>query len=153
MGAGPIIAAAGLALFLRLHARVDYLADVLPAVLVFALGLSMTVAPLTAAVLAGVETGQAGIASAVNNAVARVAGLLGVAVVGAVAGGTLSVAGFHRAIGLAAGLVFLGGVCGVLFIRNPRRVVRAEDCPGGSLVGASRDAGDWAEAKVPARAA
>ena len=62
----------------RRERRSDYVSDVLPPLLVFALGLSMTVAPLTAAVLAGAE-GQAGIASGVNNAVARVAGLLGTA--------------------------------------------------------------------------
>ena len=83
MGAGPLVAASGLLLFQRIGVRVDYLTDVLPGILVFSLGLSMTVAPLTAAVLAGVDAGQAGIASAVNNAVARVAGLLGVAAVGA----------------------------------------------------------------------
>ncbi len=84
MGGGPLVAAVGLLLFQRVGADVDYVADVLPAVLVFALGLSMTVAPLTAAVLAGVQERQAGIASGVNNAVARVAGLLGTASVGAV---------------------------------------------------------------------
>ena len=83
MGAGPLVAASGLLLFQRIGVHVDYLTDVLPGILVFSLGLSMTVAPLTAAVLAGVDTGQAGIASAVNNAVARVAGLLGTAAVGA----------------------------------------------------------------------
>jgi EmrB/QacA subfamily drug resistance transporter len=83
MGAGPLVAAIGLLLFQRIGVQVNYLSDVLPGILVFSLGLSMTVAPLTAAVLAGVETGQAGIASAVNNAVARVAGLLGTAAVGA----------------------------------------------------------------------
>lgn len=83
MGAGPLVAACGLLLFQRVGTRIDYLSDVLPGILVFSLGLSMTVAPLTAAVLAGVDSGQAGIASAVNNAVARVAGLLGTAAVGA----------------------------------------------------------------------
>jgi EmrB/QacA subfamily drug resistance transporter len=84
MGAGPLVSACGLLLFQRLGAKVDYVTDVLPGVFVFSLGLSLTVAPLTAAVLAGVESTQAGIASAVNNAVARVAGLLGTAAVGAV---------------------------------------------------------------------
>jgi EmrB/QacA subfamily drug resistance transporter len=83
MGVGPLVAAFGLVLFQRIGVHVDYVTDVLPGILVFSLGLSMTVAPLTAAVLAGVDTGQAGIASAVNNAVARVAGLLGTAAVGA----------------------------------------------------------------------
>jgi len=82
MGAGPLVAAAGLLLFQRTGSNVDYLSEVLPALLVFALGLAMTVAPLTAAVLAGAEQ-EAGIASGVNNAIARVAGLLGTAAVGA----------------------------------------------------------------------
>ena len=83
MGLGPLVAAVGLLLFQRVGVHVDYVSDVLPALLLFSLGLSMTVAPLTAAVLAGAERSQAGIASAVNNAVARVAGLLGTAAVGA----------------------------------------------------------------------
>jgi EmrB/QacA subfamily drug resistance transporter len=82
MGAGPLVAAAGLLLFQRVGVHPDYLSEVLAPLLVFALGLSMTVAPLTAAVLAGSEH-EAGIASGVNNAVARVAGLLGTAAVGA----------------------------------------------------------------------
>ncbi len=84
MGAGPVIAGAGLALLARLDASGDYLGDVLPAILVFGLGLSMTVAPLTATVLGGVAEEHAGMASAINNATARVAGLLAVAAIGAV---------------------------------------------------------------------
>ena len=82
MGVGPLMAAAGLLLLQRVDTHVDYLADVLPGLVVFSLGLSMTVAPLTAAVLAGAER-QAGIASGVNNAIARIAGLMGTAAVGA----------------------------------------------------------------------
>ncbi len=84
MGGGPLLAGVGLLLLLRVGVHVDYYTEVLPGLLVFSLGLSMTVAPLTAAVLAGVEERQAGIASGVNNAVARVAGLLGIAALGAV---------------------------------------------------------------------
>ena len=84
MGAGPLVAACGLLLFQRVGVHVAYISAVLPALLVFGLGLAMTVAPLTAAVLAGAEESQAGIASGVNNAVARVAGLLGTAAIGAV---------------------------------------------------------------------
>jgi EmrB/QacA subfamily drug resistance transporter len=91
MGAGPLVAAGGLLLFQRVGVRVDYLTELLPGLLVFALGLSMTVAPLTAAVLAGAETSQAGIASGVNNAIARVAGLLGTAAVGAAIAGSFGV--------------------------------------------------------------
>ncbi len=83
MGAGPLVCAAGLMLFQRVGIHISYVRDVLPALLVFALGLSMTVAPLTAAVLADATEDDAGIASGVNNAVARVAGLLGTAAVGA----------------------------------------------------------------------
>ena len=83
MGVGPLVAAIGLALFLRLDADVDYLTELLPALLVFALGLSMTVAPLTATVLADADESNAGIASGVNNAIARVAGLVAIAGVGA----------------------------------------------------------------------
>jgi EmrB/QacA subfamily drug resistance transporter len=84
MGGGPLVAGAGLLLLLRVGVNVDYYTEILPGLLVFSLGLSMTVAPLTAAVLAGVEERQAGIASGVNNAVARVAGLLGIAALGAI---------------------------------------------------------------------
>jgi EmrB/QacA subfamily drug resistance transporter len=83
MGVGPLIAAAGLAWFLRLDADVDYLTDLLPGLLLFALGLSITVAPLTATVLADADEHNAGIASGVNNAIARVAGLVAIAAVGA----------------------------------------------------------------------
>ena len=84
MGTGPIVAATGLVLLSRLDATPGYAADVLPAVLIFGLGLSLTVAPLTATVLGGVAEEHAGIASAINNATARVGGLLAVAAIGAV---------------------------------------------------------------------
>ena len=79
MGFGPLIAALGLALMLRIDAHVNYATDLLPALLVFSLGLSATVAPLTATVLADADESNAGIASGINNAIARVAGLLAVA--------------------------------------------------------------------------
>jgi hypothetical protein len=70
-------------MLLSVGVRVDYVSEVLPGVLVFSLGLSMTVAPLTAAILAGVDESEAGIGSAVNNAVARVAGLISTVAIGA----------------------------------------------------------------------
>ncbi len=82
MGAGPIVAALGLLFFVRLDADVNYLTDLLPGLLLFSIGLSMTVAPLTATVLADADEHNAGIASAVNNAVARTAGLVAIAAVG-----------------------------------------------------------------------
>jgi len=84
MGFGPLIAAVGLALMLRMGAHVTYFTDLFPALLVFSLGLATTVAPLTAAVLSDADEGNAGIASGVNNAIARVAGLIAIAAVGAV---------------------------------------------------------------------
>jgi EmrB/QacA subfamily drug resistance transporter len=84
MAVGPIVGGLGLLLLLRLDAHPDYLTDVFAPVVLFGLGLAMTVAPLTSAVLAGVEDEYAGIASGVNNAVARVAGLLAIAAIGAV---------------------------------------------------------------------
>src|SRR4051794_23844979 len=84
MGLGPLTAAAGLALMVRLDAGFDYVTDLLPALVVFSLGLTATVAPLTATVLADADESNAGIASGINNAVARMAGLLAIAAIGAV---------------------------------------------------------------------
>ncbi len=84
MGFGPIVAGAGLLLLVRTGANADYVTTVLPGLLVFGLGLAATVAPLTATVLAAVEPGHSGVASGVNNAIARVASLLAVAAIGAV---------------------------------------------------------------------
>jgi EmrB/QacA subfamily drug resistance transporter len=84
MALGPVVGGIGLALLARLDASVNYVMDVLPAVLVFGLGLALTVAPLTTTVLGGVEERHAGMASAINNATARIAGLLAVAAIGAV---------------------------------------------------------------------
>jgi EmrB/QacA subfamily drug resistance transporter len=84
MTLGPIVAGVGMILFTRIGANASYPADVLPAVLIFGLGMSATVAPLTATVLDSVSERQVGIASGVNNGVSRVAGLLAIAVLGAV---------------------------------------------------------------------
>jgi hypothetical protein len=182
-----LVAAAGLLLFQRVGVRAGYLSEVLPPLLLFSIGLSMTVAPLTAAVLAGAEQ-QAGIASGVNNAIARVAGLLGTASVGAAIAGSFassidarltgvqlggaarravreakrlplgrpdihgvpfvqaravsraaeaaSLHSFHLGMAIAALMVAIGGVAGVVGIRN-RVAVRAADCAGGQLVGVS----------------
>ncbi len=84
MGGGPIVAGAGLLLLTRMGAHAPYASTMLPGVLVFALGLAATVAPLTATVLGSVDAHHSGVASGVNNAVARVAGLLAIAALGAV---------------------------------------------------------------------
>lgn len=83
MTGGPVLAAVGLALLLRLDEGGDYLGVLLPGLVVFGIGLAATVAPLTAAVLGGVEAEHAGVASGINNATARIAGLIAVAAVGA----------------------------------------------------------------------
>ena len=84
MGIGPLIAGIGFLLIGRLPVDFNYWTQLLPGIVIFGLGLSVTVAPLTAAILGDVPKSEAGIASAVNNAVARIAGLLAVAAVGAV---------------------------------------------------------------------
>ena len=146
MGVGPLVAAAGLALMLTLDADVSYFSDLLPPLLVFSLGLSMTVAPLTATVLAAADEGNAGTASGINNAIARTAGLLGIALVGAVVAGRYgaeadtSVDAFHLAMGISSVLVALGGLAALIGIRNPERKVQAEGCPGGQLAGTPREA-------------
>jgi EmrB/QacA subfamily drug resistance transporter len=82
MAFGPVIQGIGILLMLRVSADADYITEVLPALVVFGIGLSLTVAPLTAAVLAAVDDSRSGIASGVNNAVSRAAGLLAIAVLG-----------------------------------------------------------------------
>jgi predicted MFS family arabinose efflux permease len=122
MALGPLVAGAAVLWFARLPARPDYWVDLLPALLIFAGGLSLTVAPLTTTVLADADPGDAGVASGVNNAVARVAGLLAVAVLGiAAAGGGdhLTAHGFHLTMAVVAGLLACGGLIGAAGIRNP----------------------------------
>ena len=192
MGGGPLLAAAGLLLLLRLDADVDYVSELLPALLVFSLGLAATVAPLTATVLSDADEQHAGIASGVNNAIARAGGLLGVAALGAVIAAQFSVAlrdridtaslsaparavvhavedrvlvradvsslspteastvarateaasidAFHIGMTISGALVALGGILGLLLVRNPRRDVACADCAGGQLAGAPADA-------------
>jgi EmrB/QacA subfamily drug resistance transporter len=142
---GPLIAALGVALLLRTGLQTSYFGDLLPGLVVFAVGLSMALAPLTATVMADADETDAGSASAINNAFARMAGLVGVSVVGALVATSLSgdtfapnhesVHAFHQAIVVCAVLVALGGAAGFFGISNPRRTVSAEECPGGQLCG------------------
>ena len=90
MGSGPIVAGVGMLALLRLHAHPDYVTDMLPGVILFGLGLALTVAPLTAAVLGSAGSGHSGVASGINNAVARVSGLIAIALVGALVAGQFS---------------------------------------------------------------
>jgi len=120
MTIGPILAGAGALLYLLVSPDFDYWTQVLPAVLVFGAGLTLTVAPLTAAILGAIEPARAGTASAVNNAVARIAGLLLTAMLGLIAGGELDLDGFRRATLVTAGLLVAGGVVSWLGIRDRR---------------------------------
>jgi len=121
MGVGPLIAAVALLGFVRLKPGFNYWTELLPPLLLFSVGLSMIVAPLTSTVLSDAGEQDAGIASGVNNAVARVAGLLGIAVVGAAIAGSdnkLDLAGYHLSMWITAGLIAAGGVIGLIGIRN-----------------------------------
>ncbi len=156
MGGGPLVMAVGLALLTRIDADLAYARDLLPALAIFGAGLAMTVAPLTATVIADAEDHNAGLASGINNAIARVAGLLGIALVGALVAGRYgdaadsSVAAFHLAMGISAGLVGLGGLLGLAFVRNPEREIDASECPGGQLAGVPRDVARCADVTEPA---
>jgi EmrB/QacA subfamily drug resistance transporter len=83
MGGGPLIAGCGMLMLLSVGVHVNYATEILPGIVLFSLGLSITVAPLTAAILADVSQDEAGVASAINNAVARVAGLIATVAIGA----------------------------------------------------------------------
>ena len=167
MGCGPLVAGVGLLWIGRIGADVNYLTDVLPGVLVFGLGLSATVAPLTNTVLSSVPQHHAGVASGVNNQVSRVATLLAIAVVGAViaarfeavlgsdsvpalSGGppdvvAASVAAFHTGTVVGGLLMMCGGVISLLWIVNPRDAAQVADEPG-----AIRLAQPCPEGRIPA---
>jgi EmrB/QacA subfamily drug resistance transporter len=122
MTVGPLIGAVGVGLLAFSDDDPSYLTEILPAMVLFGLGLSITVAPLTSTVMADAHHGDSGIASGVNNAVARVAGLLGIATIGvAVAGaggGALDLHGFRVGMAWTAALIAAGGVLGLVGIRN-----------------------------------
>lgn len=140
MTAGPVLAAVGLLLLLRVGAGASYLTDVLPAVAVFGLGLATMVAPLTATVLGAAPDHLAGTASGVNNAVARTAGLLSVAALPVLAGLTGDAytdaavfgPGFRVAMSIAAGLLVAGAVVAAVLVRTPSaEVVEPDARPAG----------------------
>jgi hypothetical protein len=169
MGCGPLVAGFGLIWIGQIGADVNYLTDVLPGVLVFGLGLSATVAPLTNTVLSSVPQHHAGVASGVNNQIARVATLLSIAAVGAIiaarfaavlgsdsvpplSGGppdvvAASVAAFHTGLLVAGVVVMCGGVIALLGIVNPRV---AADRPIADEPGAIRLAQPCPEGRIPA---
>ena len=134
---GPLVIAAGLLLMTRIEPGDSYVSSVLPAVIVFGLGLTLVVAPVTATVLAAADARHSGIASGINNAVSRVGGLLAVAVLPLVAGLTgdafyspaAMTDGFHMAMLVCAGLAAAGGLLAWATISDV--VLHAEPEPQG----------------------
>jgi len=133
MTVGAAVAGAGLLLLAGIDEGAEYLTGILPGLVVFALGLATLVAPLTSAVLGAVPEGDEGVASAVNNAAARLAGLLGTAVLPLAAGlgglgaatGPAFAAGYRRAMLIAAGLCLAGAVVAWLTVRRSAKVASA----------------------------
>ena len=138
MTAGPLTSAVGVLLLRRIGPGATYVGDVLPAVLVFGLGLAATVAPLTATVLAAAPDRRAGVASGVNNAVARTAGLLAVATLPALAGLSGPAltdpaafgSGFRAAMLGSAVLLAFGGALAGLLVRDRPVVGTARSARG-----------------------
>jgi len=134
MTVGPIVAGLGFLLLTRVGQDTSYVADVLPGVVVFSFGLSLTVAPLTATVLAAASEEHAGVASAVNNEVARVAGLIAVAALPIAVGLSSSAYrnpaeltdGFHTAMVVTGLICIAGGLLSWATIRNPEPEVEEE---------------------------
>jgi EmrB/QacA subfamily drug resistance transporter len=138
MTAGPLVAAFGFLLATRVGPGASYLTDVLPATIALGLGLAATVAPLTATVLASADEHHAGIASGINNAVARSAGLFAVAVVPVAAGlggadytnASVFNAGFQRSMLIGAALLVAGAVLSAILVR-PTRAPAPAGAPAG----------------------
>lgn len=122
MAAGPVVAAGGFLYLLNVNERVLYWPHIFPGVVLFGLGLSITVAPLTSAVLADIKEANAGIGSAINNAVSRIAGLLATAGVGIILSAELGLSGFHRGVLSMAVLLLIGGVISAIGIQNPKNI-------------------------------
>ncbi|MFI6337713.1 MFS transporter [Streptomyces sp. NPDC050535] len=133
---GPLLCATGMLLMLRVGEGASYVADVLPALVVMGLGMVTLVAPLTATVLASVDTGRAGLASGINNAAARSAGLIAVAALPLLAGMGAEAyrsadafdAAFRRAMPLCAGVLVLGAVVAFATVRRPAPDCRRPEC-------------------------
>ncbi|WP_105973025.1 MFS transporter [Streptomyces geranii] len=133
---GPLVCAAGMLLMLRVGAGASYVTDVLPAVLVLGVGMVTLVAPLTATVLASVGTERAGLASGVNNAAARAAGLVAVAALPLVTGmgeeayrsGAVFDGAFRRAMVVCAGVLVAGAVVAFATVRRPVPGCRRPEC-------------------------
>lgn len=120
MSLGPIICGLGVLSFLMTDESVNFWSQILPGILVFGIGLSITVAPLTTAILSSIDARRAGIGSAINNAVARIAGLVTIATLGFVVGPEIDLEGFHKGVVYTSALLIIGGLVSALGIRNPK---------------------------------
>jgi EmrB/QacA subfamily drug resistance transporter len=119
MGFGPLVASLGYLWMLRVDETVSYWTQLFPGIVLFGIGLSITVAPLTSAILGCINPQQAGIASAVNNAISRLAALLAIAAIGLITGpGNLSLADFHHGVVAIIFLLVSGGVISLIGIQN-----------------------------------
>ena len=118
MAVGPFIAGFGYLLMTMASSPFNFWTQMLPGLVVFGLGLSITVSPLTAAILAAVDPAQSGIGSAINNAVSRIAGLIAVAFTGVIIGGTIDFGGFRHGALVVAGLFGIAGIISAIGIRN-----------------------------------
>jgi EmrB/QacA subfamily drug resistance transporter len=118
MAAGPLLAAVGFLLMMTAREPFNFWTQMLPGLVVFGVGLSVTVSPLTAAILAAVDPAQSGIGSAVNNAISRIAGLIAIAFTGVIIGGAVDFAGFRQGALVTAGLLAVAGLISALGIRN-----------------------------------
>ena len=116
---GPVLCGIGFLLLLTVQETLNYWTQVLPGQIVFGVGLAVTVAPLTAAILGAVPPDQAGIGSAINNAVARIAGLICIAFAGIITGPVLTTAGLHQGAVVTAVLLMIGAAASAVGIRNP----------------------------------
>ena len=134
MGIGPIVGGAGYLLMLSAGAQVNYWTQLLPGIILFGLGLSATVAPLTAAILGAISEQQSGIGSAVNNAVSRVAGLIAIAFVGLIVGPHLDADGFHRVLIVTAVLLIIGGVVSAIGIQNLKHAKEPQPTSGSEAI-------------------
>ena len=122
MAIGPLIAGLGFLYYVFFVTKdAFYWTEILPGVLLFGFGMTITVAPLTSAILGAIDAKQAGIGSAINNAVSRVAGLIAIAMLGLIVGAHLDLGGFKRGMLVTAVLLFLGGIVSLIGIQNLRK--------------------------------